>query len=314
VSRDAISHDPQDPSDVRETSAHPSVRSRRSTSPDARKSGNLESQDIGRRDSSEPREQHHTRDPRGDSPRAYYVRDRAYLLRESEMHALKEIGKFRVISVSDLARYAYAGNPKEMDKDVRRLAQQSLLTDKAMEISQKKTLRVVTLTKAGHRLLKNTNQLPDGQPIYHDLRKPREVKHDTDLYRLYQKEAARIERSGGRPVRVLLDYELKRTLNRDLALLGPEKHDANAKQRIAERHVLQVVNGKIPVPDLRVEYETPELELRHVDLELATRDYRPRAMAAKAAAGFSLYARSEDASRLRRVLDEREITAGILAL
>ena len=202
----------------------------------------------------------------------------------------------------------------EMDKDVRRLAQQSLLTDKTMEISQKKTLRVVTLTKAGHRLLRNSNQLPDGQPVYHSLRKPREVKHDTDLYRLYQKEADRIERSGGRPVRVLLDYELKRNLNRDLALLGPEKDDANAKQRIAERHALQVVNGKIPVPDLRVEYETPELELRHVDLELATRDYRPRAMAAKAAAGFSLYARSEDASRLRRVLDEREITAGILTL
>jgi hypothetical protein len=290
------------------------VSSRRSTTPDARTSSNLQSQDAGRRDSSEPREQHHTRDERGDSPRAYYVRDRAYLLRESEMHALKEIGKFRVIAVSDLAKYAYGGNPKEMDKDVRRLAQQSLVTDKTMEISQKKTLRVATLTKAGHRLLRNSNQLPDGQPIYHGLRKPREVKHDAELYRLYQKEADRIERSGGRPVRVLLDYELKRTLNHDLALLGPEKDDANAKQRIAERHALQVVNGKIPVPDLRVEYETPELELRHVDLELATRDYRPRAMAAKAAAGFSLYARSEDASRLRRVLDEREITAEILTL
>ena len=144
--------------------------------------------------------------------------------------------------------------------------------------------------------------------------KPREVKHDADLYRLYQKEAARIERGGGRPVRVLLDYELKRNLNRDLAQMAPEKDDPNAKERIAEKHGLQVVNGKIPVPDLRVEYETPELELRHVDLELATRDYRPRAMAEKAAAGFSLYGRSEDASRLRRVLDEREITARILTL
>jgi hypothetical protein len=146
------------------------------------------------------------------------------------------------------------------------------------------------------------------------LLKPREVRHDADLYRLYQKEANRIERGGGRPVRVLLDYELKRNLNRDLAQMGPEKDDPNAKERIAEKHGLQVVNGKIPVPDLRVEYETPELELRHVDLELATRDYRPRAMAAKAAAGFSLYGRSEDASRLRRVLDEREITARILTL
>jgi hypothetical protein len=314
VSRDAISHDPHDPGDVRETSTRDSARSRRPTTPDARKSRNLKLQDTGRRDGSEPREKECTRGERGDSPRAYYVRDRAYLMRESEMHALKEIGKFRVVAVSDLAKYAYGGNPKEMDKDVRRLTQQSLLTDKTMEISQKKTLRVLTLTKAGHRLLNTTNQLPDGQPIYHGLRKPREVKHDTDLYRVYHKEAERIERSGARPVRVLLDYELKRTLNRDLALLGPEKDDADAKRRIAESHGLQVVNGKIPVPDLRIEYETPELELRHVDLELATRDYRPRAMAEKAAAGFSFYGRPEDISRLRRVLDEREITARILTL
>jgi len=230
------------------------------------------------------------------------------------MHSLKEIGKFRVIPVTDLAKHAYGGNREQMEKDIRGLARQSLLRDKTLEISQKKTLRVVTLTKAGHRLLTKTNQLPDNQPIYHGLVKPREVKHDADLYRLYQKEAARIERAGGRPVRVLLDYELKRNLNRDLALLGPDKDDPNAKERIAEKHSLQVVNGKIPIPDMRVEYETPDLEMRHVDLELATRDYRPRAMAEKASAGFSLYGRAEDASRLRRVLDEREITAGILNL
>ena len=92
------------------------------------------------------------------------------------------------------------------------------------------------------------------------------------------------------------------------------EHSGESRVRASPPVGLQLVDGKIPVPDLRVEYETPELELRHVDLELATRDYRPRAMAAKAAAGFSMYARSEDASRLRRVLDEREITAGILNL
>jgi hypothetical protein len=314
VSRDAFSHDPQDALDTRDTSTPRSSRHRRSTPPDTRDSRNPAPETPERTDNTEVREQHSGREEHRDSPRAYYVRDRAYLLRNSEMHSIKEIGKFRVIAVSDLAKYAYGGNRERMDKDIRRLAQHSLVSDKTVEISQKKTLRIVTLTKTGHRLLKNTNQLPDDQPIYHGLLKPREVKHDSDLYRLYQKEAARIERGGGRPVRVLLDYELKRNLNRDLAQMGPEYDDPHAKERIAEKHGLQVVNGKIPVPDLRVEYETPELELRHVDLELATRDYRPRAMAAKAAAGFSLYGRSEDASRLRRVLDEREITARILTL
>ena len=314
MSRDAFSHDPQDALDTRDTSTRRSSRQRRSSPPDARDIRNPAPEAPDRRDRTDGREQQSSRHERGDSLRAYYVRDRAYLLRNSEMRSIKEIGKFRVIAVSDLAMYAYGGNRERMDEDIRRLARQSLVSDKTVEIPQKKTLRVVTLTKTGHRLLKNTNELPDDQPIYHGLLKPREVTHDADLYRLYQKEAARIERRGGRPVRVLLDYELKRNLNRDLAQMAPEKDDPSAKERIADKHGLQVVNGKIPVPDLRVEYETPELELRHVDLELATRDYRPRAMAAKAAAGFSLYGRSEDASRLRRVLDEREITARILTL
>jgi hypothetical protein len=312
VSRDAFSYDPQDAGNARDTSPRRAIRQHRPASSDAQEGRSPAPDTPGRGDSTEAREQHPTRDERSDSPRAYYVRDRTYLLRNSEMHSLTEIGKFRVIAVSDLAKFAYGGDRERMDKDIRRLARQSLVTDKTVEISRKKTLRVVTLTKAGHRVLKNTHQVPDDQPVYHGVVKPREVKHDADLYRLYQKEVARIERGGGRPVRVLLDYELKRNLNHDLALLGPEKDDLDRKGEVAEKHGLQLVDGKIPVPDLRVEYETPEFELRHVDLELATRDYRPRAMAAKAAAGFSMYARSEDASRLRRVLDEHEITAGIL--
>ena len=163
-------------------------------------------------------------------------------------------------------------------------------------------------------LLKNTHRVPDDQAIYHGLRKPREVEHDADLYRLYQKEVSDIERTGGRPIRVILDYELKKILNRDLALLGPDRNNEALKGEIAEKLGLRLMNGKIPVPDLRIEYETAELEIRHEDLELATREYRPRAVAEKAAAGFSLYSRPEDASRLRRILDERELTSHILTL
>jgi len=53
------------------------------------------------------------------------------------------------------------------------------------------------------------------------------------------------------------DYELKRNLNRDLALLGQERDDPKAKERIAQKHALRVVNAKIPIPDMRVEYENP---------------------------------------------------------
>ena len=51
-----------------------------------------------------------------------------------------------------------------------------------------------------------------------------------------------------------------------------------------------------------------------MDLELATSHYRGRNLAEKVRAGFSIYARAEDASKLRRVLDQRELTAEILSL
>lgn len=310
MSRDTFSHDPQDARELRDAPASRTEGPRKTAAPNSRDNRNLATE----RESIEARARQSIRDERDDAPRAYFVRDRSYLLRDSQMHSLREIGKFRVIAVQDLTKHVYGGNRERTEKDIRHLARQYLVTDKTVEIPQKKTLRVVTLTKAGHRLLRKTNQVPDNQPIYYGLAKPREIKHDADLYRLFQKEAGRIEADGGRLVRVILDYELKRNLNRDLARLGPQKDTISAKEGIAEKHGLTVVSGKIPVPDLRVEYETPELELHHVDLELATREYRPRALAAKAAAGFSIYGRSDDASRLRRILDEREITAQILTL
>jgi len=313
MSRDAFPHDSHDGRETPDTPPHRTARMQRPTPEKStnRTQGARPTPSFG---DAKQRQYPHDSDQRADSRRNYYVRDHAYFLRDSEIHSLTEIGKFRVISVSDLTKFAYDGNHERMNSDIRHLARQTLITDQTVEIPRKKTLRIVTVTKSGHRLLRNTNQLPAGQPIYYGLAKPREVRHDADLYRLYQKEVEAIERRGGRPLRVFLDYELKRNLNRDLARLGPEKDNPDRKSEVAEKHHFQVVNGKIPVPDLRVEYETPELELRHVDLELATRDYRPRAMAEKAAAGFSLYGRAEDASRLRRVLDEREITAGILTL
>ena len=253
----------------------PTIRKTRATRPLARPHRHREpepsetrtgrgSGDAPHPDRQEPeaRERSVLKPEREDSPRAYYVRDREYLLRESEIHTLSELGRFRVVAPRDLAKYGYAGDSARMERDIRRLKEQSLLTEKTLEISGKKTLRVLTLTKQGAKLLRKTNRLPDEQEIYHGLVKPREAKHDADLYRLYQKEASRIERAGGKPLRVILDYELKRDLYRDLVALGPQKDDPDAKELIAEKHHLHAVNGKIPLPDLRIEYENAQRRTR----------------------------------------------------
>lgn len=248
-----------------------------------------------------------------DSPRAHYTRDRTFFLRESELETLVEVGTFRVVAAPDLARLSYGDEPR-MEREIRRLKQQGLLSEKPGFGARTKPARLLALTKRGARLVRKSGCVSEDQAIYYGFRKPREAQHDADLYRLYHAEAEKIRSAGGRPARVFLDYELKRALNRDLETLGKSGRSPEALEQIAERHGLAVVNEKIPVPDLRIEYQTAELEPKHLDLELATRNYRPRALAEKAKAGFSLYARREDTSRLRRVLDQQEITAAILSL
>jgi hypothetical protein len=172
----------------------------------------------------------------------------------------------------------------------------------------------LTLTKKGHQFLRSTGTVPRNQATYYGFTKPREAHHDADLYRLYQKAAEDIERQGGKNPRVVLDYELKKRVFHDLTRLGPEKPSAETKRAIAEKHGLQLVRGKIPLPDLRIEYEDREGNMARVDLELATEHYRGSNLAEKVRAGFSLYARAQDAPGLRRVLDQKELTAEILSL
>src|SRR5258707_14587158 len=130
MSRDAFSYDPQDAGETRDTSTRRSVRQQRSTSPDTRDRGNPAPEAPGRCHGTEVREQRTVRDERNDSPRAYYVRDRAYLLRNSAMNSLKQIGEFRVIPVSDLAKFAYGGKREQNNKELLALAREHLLRSK----------------------------------------------------------------------------------------------------------------------------------------------------------------------------------------
>ncbi len=307
MSRDTFSFDPHRPAeDPLGPEREPSSEARRREGQGAEDGPEIPSPEVRQPPSLMPE--------REDSPRAYLLRNRTFLLRESQLLTMTELGKFRVVAAADLARFAYASDNARMERDVRRLKDQGLVAERTLTTSGRKTLRVLTLTKTGKRLLQNTRCVPEDQQLYHGIVKPREAKHDSELYRLFQKEAARIEGAGGKPLRVLLDYEVKRDLNRDRAKLGEKKNDPQEIERLAERHGLVVVDGKIPLPDMRIEYQTADLELKRVDLELATRHYRPRGVAEKAKAGFSLYSHREDASRLRRILDDQELTARILAL
>jgi len=244
----------------------------------------------------------------------YEYRNRTYALRSSEIQTMTEIGKFRAVDTKDLREFAYGGNSKHLEADLTNLRRQGLIAEREIPHQETAPRQLVALTKQGHRLLISTKSAPKDQALYHGFTKPREVHHDADLYRLYQRGLEKIAREGGTYIRVILDSELKKNLYRDLARAEQRGSPGDAKSEIAERHGLRVVRGKIPVPDLRIEYETPDQEHTRVDLELATEHYRFRNIAQKVRAGFSIYARAQDASNLRRVLDQHELTAEILSL
>jgi hypothetical protein len=232
---------------------------------------------------------------RGDSDRPltiYRGRDREYSLRESEVRTLTDLGKFRVVPEDDLARFGYQGERSRMESDIRNLTRQGLVEQRTIEGHSSYSTRVLILTKDGHRLLDRAQLVSSRQATYHGLVKPKEARHDADVYRLYQKVAKEIERSGGKVRRVVLDFELKS----------------------ANQFDLKVVDRKIPIPDLRIEYEDNCRDVRRLDLEIATRDYRPQGLGEKAKAGFHMFARQQDHAKLRRVLDTQEISARIFAL
>jgi hypothetical protein len=247
----------------------------------------------------------------------YADRDKDYSLRNSEIHTVSEVGKFRVVAANDLAEFAYNGNRSRMENDVESLARQGLVKATSIADADHNSMQVVTLTREGHQFLSRGKILRPEQVTYYGLKKPKEAIHDAELYRLYHKVADEIEGRGGRMVRVKLDYEIKRELYARLARHSDDKGHAaeEVKEEVAARYHLKVVSGEIPIPDLRVEYLCEnDSEIQRRDLELATDHYRPRGLAQKARAGFQIYGRRGDTDRLRRIRDDRELSAAIFSL
>lgn len=246
--------------------------------------------------------------------RLYELRHRTFTLRSSEIGTMADIGKFRVIDAKDLEQLAYGGDHNHLEADLTNLRRQWLIVERDIPHLETRPRHLIALTKQGRQLLASTNAVPKSQSLYYGFTKPREAHHDADLFRLYQRGMEQIRRAGGSNIRVILDAELKRNVYRDMAQSERKGKSDQVQDEIAAKHSLRVVDGKIPVPDLRIEYETPDHELARLDLELATEHYRARNIAEKARAGFSIYARAENASNLRRILDQQELTAKILQL
>ena len=272
-----------------------------------------------------PREPNHEPDrPRQKEHRPRRTREgiavniRGLRLRPEEQTLLAETGRFRVLAVKDIARTIYGGDTRALETDLRYLEERNLVrVDTVPARNDGRWLRpqrieVVTLTKYGERLAHETGKFPLDQKLYHGLVKPREVEHDTQIYRAYLKEAGRIEHAGGKNLRVELDFELKHKVQKALYAARkaePERDLAEIKQEVAERFELPHIHNKIEIPDARIHYELDQgSQTAFADIEVVTAAYRPKHLQSKSQAGFRMYASSSDKASLSAKIEDEHHT------
>lgn len=113
-----------------------------------------------------------------------------------------------------------------------------------------------------------------------------------------------------------LDFELKRSVNQEKAAvrLLPEAERTRWLKTAARDQGLSIKGTSIHLPDLQIEYETQQGELRRENLELVSRSYREAAIRGKAQSGFRIYARTQDTNRVRRALQDTGLVHQVLAI
>ena len=258
-------------------------------------------------------------------------------LRPEEKHLLREAGRFRVVRTADLREMLYNGKARPLENDLKFLRDKGLIDTQEVNLrrdGRRRTIEraeVVTLTKAGHNLLVKQGDLPQDQKVYAGLVKPREVEHDSQIYRAYRKEAERIESRGGSNLRVKLDFEIKSQVQKAIYAerkANPNRDMANIKKQVAERFELPFIDGKVQIPDARIEYDrSGEIDRNqssdqdqgsrtgHEDIEVLTAAYHAGHLRSKAQAGFRNYASASDRATLTaKIENDSHLMENILEL
>lgn len=245
----------------------------------------------------EPREvfADHVRLPRGREREHVWVRERYHMLRGSESRTLASVGAFRVIPASDL-RDTFGKPLDPRHGELWHLREAGLV--QTVRIDRDTT--AVTLTKEGRELLESHRRDqddPDRQTFNHGVQRPRELKHDAQVYRAYLQEADRLHEAGAEIHRVILENELKAEFQTFLQEPNRDREDSDGRP---DRSPLQIESwahehnlpcdeqGHVQFPDVRIEYEIDGRE-HTLDVEVMTPHYRGAHAASKSSSGFSLY-------------------------
>ena len=235
--------------------------------------------------------------PRGPQRELVRERERTYEINGAESRLLGTVGAFRVVSQNDF--HDVRDDSQNTRQNLRHLEKRGLVRSAPLNADD----RAVTLTDRGRDLLEaNLYERDDRsreprQTFYAGVRKPRELTHDTKVYRAYQRAEERLREQGGRVRRVVLDYELKRDYQRFLHERNRGRKDCDGRPdrepeeiaRWAREHELPYFDEHVHFPDARIEYDDRAGRQRHEDIEVMTGHYRGAHAGAAARSGFTRY-------------------------
>jgi len=233
--------------------------------------------------------------PRGIEREIVRDRGREYTLRGSETRTLSTVGAFRVVPARDLRDHdGRAADPRS--GDLRHLREQGFIETARLPGQRD---HAVVLTKHGRDLLDHHRGRDQERPqtFYAGLKRERELGHDSQVFRAYEREALRLQERGARVERVVLDYELKRDYQKWLHehdrdrqdYDGHPDRDADEIREWAYEHDLPYFDGQVHFPDVRIEFKDEHGREDHVDVEVVTVHYRGGHAAAASRSGFSCY-------------------------
>lgn len=235
--------------------------------------------------------------PHGRERETVFLGNEAYDLRGSEVRTLATVGAFRIVAVDDLRDTS--DEPASLWRgDLRNLRANGLITTIAPAERDSRT-PVVTLTKRGKELL-DAHRVRDHEPVqaFHaGALRTRELSHDTQVYRAFERSAERQAEREARILRIVLEQDLKREYQRFLQEPNRGRSDSDGRVKRtseevrawAEEHELSMRDGHVQFPDLRLELEMPDGRREIEDIEVTTLHYRGLQASGKASAGFTRY-------------------------
>ena len=223
--------------------------------------------------------------------------------------ALLDAGLYRAVSFQDLADAHFDGHPYTARRAVNQWIRAGEMREHTVHGPKGNPYKLLTPTRDGADRAREQaieQGLDPHQRTWAGLVKHAELSHDAEVYRAARAEIDRLRAEGASVRRIRIDAELKSIVaKRSESARARDGKAAADMERIQSAKEIGLPvdhSGKVHFPDAQIEYTDAEGRTDHVNVEVATRDYRNQAIQAKAAAGFVIHGNGRAGARVSKAL------------